>query len=363
MAEVLDWRADPDPNALLQRLAELLHSGGVLALPTEAGYLFVASALRGGLPLLREFRPDEPPQLATGGPDEVVPWLKQRGRVTDRLMRRLWPGLATLSVPVGERDLAMLPQAVREQLISPDGRIRLGCFGHSLYQNLLMYGVGPLAFVEPGAGEDLGPETLRQKWGDRLVAILDDGTMTSKRTTRVSIIGEGWSIERHGEVAEEEVLRAAARWFVFVCTGNTCRSPMAEGLFQARLAEGLKCRVADLPAKGYNVLSAGVATYGGDAAALDAIETASGFGADLSRHRSRAVTDRLVQAADHLIAMTRNHLMALLARHSPQGTMQLLCGSEGDLDDPIGGGADVYRECGRTILRHVDRLISEYQLI
>lgn len=363
MAEVLDWRAAPDPNALLQQLAELLHSGGVLALPTEAGYLLAASVLHAGLPKLRELRPDEPPQLATIGIDEVAPWLRDRSRLTDRLLRRLWPGAVTLSVPIGEKDLAVLPQAVREGMIDSERRIRIGCFGHPLYENLLMYGVGPLAFVELPANEDFGPERLQSIGGQQLTAILNDGTLNTKRTTRVVLNGERWSVERHGEVTEGEILNASARWFVFICTGNTCRSPMAEGLFKTRLAEGLNCRVEELPAKGYNVLSAGVATYGGDAAALDAVETASGFGADLSRHRSRAVTDRLVQSADHLIAMTRNHLMALLSRHAPQGTMQLLCGSEGDLDDPIGGGADIYRECGRTILRHVDRLISEYQLI
>jgi protein-tyrosine phosphatase len=108
------------------------------------------------------------------------------------------------------------------------------------------------------------------------------------------------------------------------------------------------------------VLSAGVAASGGDRAAAEARAVAGEFGADLASHASRPVNPQLLVAADDVIAMTRSHLHALAARHPDAGpAARLLCGEE-DLDDPIGAGTEVYRECARTILRHLERFISEW---
>jgi protein-tyrosine phosphatase len=68
----------------------------------------------------------------------------------------------------------------------------------------------------------------------------------------------------------------------------------------------------------------------------------------------------LLLAADEVIAMTRGHLHALAARCPGVGpAARLLCGDE-DLDDPIGAATGVYRECARTILRHLERFLSEW---
>jgi len=77
-------------------------------------------------------------------------------------------------------------------------------------------------------------------------------------------------------------------------------------------------------------------------------------------HRSRPLDIDLVAHADHLIAMTRSHLAMVLTRYPAiGGSLRLLCGIEGDLDDPIGGDLDVYAACARTIRRHLNRLIVE----
>jgi protein-tyrosine phosphatase len=72
------------------------------------------------------------------------------------------------------------------------------------------------------------------------------------------------------------------------------------------------------------------------------------------------VNPQLLLAADDVIAMTQSHLQALEMRYPGFGPpARLLCGEE-DLDDPIGASTEVYRECARTILRHVERLLPEW---
>jgi protein-tyrosine phosphatase len=150
------------------------------------------------------------------------------------------------------------------------------------------------------------------------------------------------------------------REVLFICTGNTCRSPLAEALCKARLAERLGIGIAKLEAKGFTIRSAGVAAMPGDAASEEAVAVAREYGVDLSGHRSRAITrDELSRATD-VIAMTGAHAYLLSMMHPAIGPPpELLCGSD-DLPDPIGGDAAIYRACAAIIVHHVDRLISEW---
>ena len=71
-----------------------------------------------------------------------------------------------------------------------------------------------------------------------------------------------------------------------MCTGNTCRSPLAEALAKKVLADRLGCTADELPGRGFWVLSAGVSAYGGGPASEESVTVAAEFGADLSGHRA-----------------------------------------------------------------------------
>lgn len=149
-----------------------------------------------------------------------------------------------------------------------------------------------------------------------------------------------------------------ARSVLFICTGNTCRSPLAEALCKRALADRLGCRPDDLPARGFVIRSAGVAAFPGDDPSPGAVEAARELGADLSAHRSRPLHPELLAEATDVVAMTRSHAYLLAARYPGLGPPPVLLCGDCDLDDPIGGELDVYRACAAEIRLHLGRLIA-----
>ena len=156
-------------------------------------------------------------------------------------------------------------------------------------------------------------------------------------------------------------IRPKTRSILFVCTGNTCRSPLAEAICKRLLAEKLGCDPQDLPQHGFQVNSAGVAATPGDAVSEPSVEMAKEYGIDLAAHCSRMVNPELLENATDIVAMTRSHAVVLMMRYSGYGPLpQLLCGPDQDLDDPIGGDLELYRHCTRTIETHLHRYLAEW---
>jgi RpiB/LacA/LacB family sugar-phosphate isomerase len=134
---------------------------------------------------------------------------------------------------------------------------------------------------------------------------------------------------------------------LFVCTGNICRSPMAEGLFR----HAVKGR------GDFSVASAGVSALEGQNPSKPGIEACHELGIDISHQRSRQIDGSIVQWATHIFVMTRSHLEAIRL-YFPQAQNKLwLVGeffqkpaSTREVPDPIGQGFDAYVEC-RDALR------------
>jgi protein-tyrosine-phosphatase len=162
------------------------------------------------------------------------------------------------------------------------------------------------------------------------------------------------------DAASAPIPSPAPRTIVFVCTGNTCRSPLAAGLAQRMLAERLGVASNELAARGYTIRSAGVAAYPGDAASAESVAIAAELGVDLTQHRSRLVNPEVLSDATHVIAMTFGHAAALMMRFPGSGpTPVLLCG-EADLPDPIGGPLEEYRLCAQIIEQALQVHLEEW---
>jgi tRNA threonylcarbamoyl adenosine modification protein (Sua5/YciO/YrdC/YwlC family) len=371
MAEVLDWQNTSDPRELAQRAAQALGAGRLVAFPTETVYGLAASALDSeAVARLHRLKGgyDRLLPLAVRGPGDALDWLPGLSGLGRRLARRCWPGPLTLVSGDGvEAGLAgRLPEPVRRR-VAPAGKIGLRTPAHDALLRTLRRLAGPLVFVSadrPGQAEPVWPEQVLVNLGDDVDVLVADGPSRFGRpATVVEVEGDRWSVVREGVVSAALVQRQSACLIVFVCTGNTCRSPLAEVLCKKLLTERLGCAAEELPQRGFLVLSAGLAAMMEGAAAEEAVRVAGAYGADLSSHRTRSLTADLVAQADHVVGMTQGHVHAVAGQFPNLGPRpRLLDPDGGDVADPVGGEHAVYEECAEQLWRHLQRFVAELPL-
>lgn len=345
---------DPDHPDLdkLRPAAEALQRGGVVGIPTETVYGLAVDLDRPEtvqrLLQLRESPPDKLITIHVGSQEDAERMARippcGRGR---RIVSKLWPGPLTAVFP------------------GPDGGdVGVRYPAHKSTAELLRLArlrIGAPSANRSGRPPATTPAEVLEQFGGRIDVLVDSGpTRLRTASTVVRATGTRLEVLREGAVPRSAIDALDYFSVLFVCTGNTCRSPMAERLFRRYLARRLGVDESGIESKGYRVGSAGTGAIPGAGATPPAIEALREMDADLSAHRSRPLSMGLVQDADVVFVMTERHRNLVLEWLPECGPYIKLLDPKGrDIDDPFGSEIAIYRACAQRIAEYVEQRTLE----
>lgn len=369
---VIDVKKADDPRDIVHRAVQSLVEGKLVAFPTETVYGLAASALDEAT-VMRLVRAKgrhagHAMALAIRSADEARDYLPNMSPLAYRLARRCWPGPVTLVMDGSHPDslVRQLPPGVRE-VVCPQKTLGFRVPGHNLILEVLQMMAGP--FVLTSANRTGGPSPVTaadvlQSLGDDVDVILDDGACRfGQPSVVVQIEDDHYRILRPGVVPESTLKRLASVMLLFVCTGNTCRSPMAEAFARHYLAKKLACPPDELEDHGVLVMSAGVAAMMGGRASPEAVSVMAEMGIDLRNHETQPLSEALVRHADRIFTLGRSHREAILAQWPEAAERTVLLSTSGaDIADPIGGAVERYQRCASQIRAEIESRLDDFPL-
>ncbi|MEE8141648.1 MAG: L-threonylcarbamoyladenylate synthase, partial [Planctomycetota bacterium] len=315
----------------LARPAKILAAGGLVAFPTETVYGIAVNMHRPEavhkLLTLKNRPKDKPFSIHVAQRDEVAKFVKEVSPVARSLMNLYWPGPLTIVFP-GNAGVAVgirFPSHPLATALIDQSGVPVGAPSANLV----------------GMRPAIDAEGVLATFDGKIEAVLDGGrTEIRQASTVVRIQGKDFQVAREGLITERMIRRALrGKSILFVCTGNSCRSPMAVALCKQTLAELLGMAPEELAERGYRIASAGIAAFDGGKASENATVVMAEQGLDISDHRSRRVTQDMVEEADLIIALSPSHHWQLV-EWNPAVAEKVQVIADIGITDPIGGSQD-----------------------
>jgi protein-tyrosine phosphatase len=293
---------------------------------------------------------------------QVIKALKITNLLHRRIFARLAPGPVRFLVQKAKSEVPgiLSELGIPAAVIEHEGEFSVRIPDHALAQEILAKAGGVviadrISAFGLGDGHSLPEDIAEQAKKLNITSIVDDGpTRLGKPSTAIRLkLDGGYEVLPGGLFDERYIKKKIERVILFVCTGNTCRSPMA-----AAIAKDFVTRTK--PPIPTRVLSAGAAAVQGEPMTPEGRTALQEMKVEAGPHRSHELTRDMIKDAEVIYGMTKSHVQAVLDMSpSAAGKVFTLDPDGSDVPDPIGGSAPEYRATANRLKQLVERRLTE----
>lgn len=351
-------------NKGLEEAISVLRKGGVIAFPTDTVYGIGCDADDNSaitrIFKMKKRKREKPLVMFISHKRLIRDFVIKPTNTRRRLCENFFPGPLTL--------IMKAKKSAPQGLLSRNKTISIRIPDNNFLKRLLMRYKKSLATTSANISGEMPPTKYKNIKLDVDLLLMNDTIPSGIPSTILDLAHYPFVLRRKGSISIftiERYIPSKARFdesivfnVLFVCTGNSCRSPIAEGIFKKFLQEKRL--------KNVHVSSCGILAGDGFFPSKNAVLAAHERGYNIEEHRSRHINRKIVGTSDLILCMEifhKNEVYSLLPKCKDKVFLLTeFHGKDGEIDDPIGGDMSVYRKVTKDLERYVKKVADEFEL-